>query len=431
MDHMSKDSLTTRKCSNPQRRRWAGWACLMFWLLGMSGCASTLDNLNVNETFGSIGRRAKNKADEIKREESDAPPVGQEEFDAAMKLYEDKKYKEARKAFHVIAKNKKWKEEPVVEDAMFYRAESDFQMGKFASAQDGYDELLKAHPATKHLELSVRRMYKIGLYWLESPKPASEVELASFTQENGAEVLASNPESRIPFQWTRLQPNFTDKTRPLFDTPGRAVQALKTVTLHDTQGPLAPKATMTLAVYFLRRRDYQAADSYFNELRTHYSKSDYCEAAYVLGAHASLMSYLGSDYDGKQLEEARKLTQSALRLYPNSPQRAKLERDLKNIDVEFIQRDWRRAEFYLKRREYKSAAIYCEDLINKHPESEQAAKAREVLLKLGPDYSAGILKTPLLPTPVAPPATEEGGAGEEPGRLREADEGASSAPDDE
>lgn len=405
---------------------------LAFWCCGIAGCKSTVDSTDIKETYGPIGRFAKNRAEQAKRDASNEPYVGLEELNAARKLYDEQKYREARHAFHKIVKNKKWKNEPVVEEAQFYRAETDFQLAHYPAAQDGYDELLKSHPSTKYLEQSVKRLYAIACYWLNSPKPASEIELASFTDEDGAERLAQNPEANIPFEW-RIKPNFTDRTRPLFDTPGRAVQALRSVTLNDVSGPLADDARMMLAMYHLRKRDYREADIYFNEIRSQYPNSEFAQAAYVLGAHASLKSYLGANYDGKQLEEARKLTDSATRLYPEIPQRAKLDGDLKKIKAERIEREWKRVEYYLKRREKESAAIYCEYIVETYPESPQAEKARETLLKLGPAYAAGILTTPLFPkAPPKPQAAETDTEGlQEPGRLKVTEEGASPAPVDE
>ena len=433
--------VSTSEISRPRALRLGAlkWAVLAICLAGLAGCASPLDNLNINDTFGSIGRRAKNKADEIKASEADGPPVGQAEFEAAFKLYEDKTYDQARKAFHKIVKNKKWKDEPVVEDSMFYRAESDFQMGKFASAQDGYDELLKAHPTTKHLEKSVQRLFVIGRYWLGTLKPPEEVELACFSSEDGAAQLEQHPDGRIPFQWDRVQPNISDKTRPFFDTPGRGVQALKSVSLHDPQSTLAVKATMNLAMFFLRKHDYHNADSYFTEIRTLHNDNKikdldkYQETALVLGAHAKYKTYLGAAYDGKPLKEARDLIKQALTRYPNSKYEAKLRKDLLQIEWEWRERDWQTASYYLKRGEYTSASVYLEDLVNKHPGTEQAEKAKEALLKMDPKYSAGLLRVPLIP-PVpseAEDSPKESSEGEEPGRLKDAEEGASRAPVDE
>ena len=159
-------------------RSWLGVAVLLLatCCAGLTGCKSTVDNTDIKDTYGPIGRFAKNRVETAKREASGDPYVGLEELNAARKLYDEQKYLEARKAFHKIVKNKKWKNEPVVEEALFYRAETDFQLGHYPSAQDGYDELLKNHPATKYLETSVKRLYAIAKYWALSvlaTKPAS------------------------------------------------------------------------------------------------------------------------------------------------------------------------------------------------------------------------------------------------------------------
>lgn len=394
----------------------------MTWCCAIAGCKSTVENADIKDVYGPAGRQAKNLVEQAQRELKGDPTVGLDEFNAAHKLYEEQKYVEARKALHAIVKKYKKKNEPILEDALFYRAECDFQLGHYPDAQDGYDELLKKYQSTKHLEQSVRRLFAIGRYWLDAPKPASEIELASFEEEAGAERLKDLPESRVPYRFP-LKPNFTDKTRPLFDTPGRAVQALKSVSLHDIDGPLADDALMTLATYYLRKKDYREADHYFHTIREQCHKSEFIPASYVLGAHASLLSYQGAQYDGKQLDEAKKLATSAVRLYPDLPQRAKLQGDLKRIDAEAAARAWTRVAFHLKRSEKDAAAVYCETIIEKYPDSPQAVQAREELIKLGPQHAAGILKTPLFPKERPKPKEPDiqYDEPEEPARLRVSD----------
>jgi outer membrane protein assembly factor BamD (BamD/ComL family) len=415
-----------RRTSNVQRSAPTAGSlrlALMLCCAAFCGCKSPLDNVDIKDVYGPAGRQAKNNLiEQAKNEVKGDPAVGLDEFEAAHKLYENQKYPEARKAFHAIVKKYKKKKEPIVNDALFFRAECDFQLGRLADAQDGYDELLKNDQSTKYLEQAVRRLYAIGRYWLNMGKPASEIEMASFTDESGEERLKELPDANLPYQFP-LTPNFTDKTRPLFDTQGRALQALKSVHLHDVSGPLADDALMTLATYHLRKKDYREADQDFKTIREQCPKSEFVPAAYVLGAHASLMSYQGARYDGKQLEEARKLTEAAVRLYPNLPQRAKLERDLKRISAEAAERDWARVEYYQKRGENKAVAVHCETIIERYPDSPRAAEAREVLLKLGKENAANILKTPLFPKEPSRPVESEApyDEPEEPARVRVSD----------
>jgi TolA-binding protein len=387
------------------------------------GCKSPLDKgVDINDVFGPAGRHAKNVAEQKEREAKDEPQVGVDEFLAARKLYEDQKYVEARKAFKEIIKKYGAKKEPVVEDALFYVAECDFQLEHYPAAQDGYDELANKYPTSKYLDHSMERLYGIARYWLNMPKPASEIELTSFSEEDGEERLKAIPEATIPWQFP-LKPNFTDKSRPMFDATGRALQALKSVHIKDPNGKRADDALMLLATYYLRRKDYREADHYFSTIRSQCPNSEFVPASFVLGAHASLQSYQGPRYDGRQLDEAKKQTLAAIHDMQESPQRAKMEHDLKRIDAEAAVRAWVRVEFYLRRREKNAAAFYCETIMEKYPDSPEAAKARDTLLKLGPQHAAGVLKTPLFKKDAdrPPPSDTPYDEPHEPGRLRVSD----------
>jgi tetratricopeptide (TPR) repeat protein len=380
----------------------------------LAGCKSTVDDVDIKDVYGPAGRLAKNNlVEKAKRDVKGDPAEGQAEFDAAHQLYDEQNYIASRKLLANMLKKCKKKNLPIEEDVLFYKAECDFQLGHYPAAQDGYDELLKKFGSTQYFNKAIGRLFAIGRFWLHSPKPASEVELASFKEEDGEERLSQLREAYDPGD-SKVKPNFTDKSRPFFDTPGRAVQALHSVTLHDPAGPLADEALMILALYHLRKKDYREADINFAQIREstnkHRDRDKYLQAAYVLGAHASLKSYLGSGYDGKQLEEARKLTKNAIRLFPDIPQRPKLDNDLRKIDAEMIEREWQRVIYYKGRGDKESVALYCEYIINTYPESPQAVKSRELLIELGPQYSQGILATPLFNTKKEPAASNKDGA---------------------
>jgi outer membrane protein assembly factor BamD (BamD/ComL family) len=188
-----------------------------------------------------------------------------------------------------------------------------------------------------------------------------------------------------------LVPNLTDKTRPLFDTQGRALQALKTIWQHDPLGELADDALVMTAAHYLRKGDYREADHYFGILREEYAKSEHAANAFVLGSHVKLMNYQGAKYDGKILGDADNLVRSTINLYPNVPQREKLLEELAHIREEAAKRDWAKVELYRRKNKYKSAALYCEVLIQDHPNSSYAQMARDYLAELDPKYRNGLL----------------------------------------
>jgi len=397
-----------------QAVRW--WsACLFGGLLSLAGCKSTLDNLDVGNMLGPTGRRARDVAEAANGGRKMAEMEGFEEYEAAREKYEAGDYKEARKLFHKVAK--KYKDKPIEEDAMFLRAESDFRLEKLANAQDGYDELLKKYPSSRYLETSTQRLYGIAMTWLGNPKPATEVEMQHFAQNATEHGLDKNTDTQIPAEvWFPV--NVADRKRPVFDPDGRALEALRSVWMNDPTGPLADDALLAHAVYRLRSGDFIEADRDFATIREQYADREVAAQAYVLGAHAALLAYQGPAYDGKQLEEARQLTQSALRLFPNLPQKQKLENDLVRIKEEQANRDFMAASYHLKRDEKSAAAYYLESMVQNQPDASQAEKARELLVQLGPEHAAGLLPKPIYNTEVvnvasgeeeAAPESDEGG----------------------
>lgn len=362
-------------------------AWIRFGLIGallLCGCQSTRDLLSIKHIYGPAGREAQQAA-----EAHNGPMEGQDEFDAAKKLFDEQKYTECRKVCKKL--KKKYKDKPIEEDFMFLFAECDYHNGHFPHAQDGYDELLKKYTSSRHLEQSTRRLFSIANKWLLTPKPASEVELAKYSETGELPIKKGERSPHVPNRYA-LVPNLFDRSRPVFDTNGRAIQALTSVWLHDPTGPLADDALLMSATYHLRKHDYQEADRVFGIIREEYPRSEHTPAAYVLGSHAKRMAYQGARYDGKQLEEARKLTESTVRLFPENSHRKRLITDMRRMDVQKAERDWEKVELYMRKGQPKSAAVYCEVIIQSYPQSTYAEQAKLLLAKIGPEASPGLLK---------------------------------------
>jgi outer membrane protein assembly factor BamD (BamD/ComL family) len=262
-------------------------------------------------------------------------------------------------------------------------AESLYAQKKYPNAQDAYGELMKKYTATRYTEKSTQRLYAIAQYWLGNPPTSSEIELAQYS-EGTLNTPEGDKEIPVPRN-VAIAPNFTDKSKPFFDTHGRALQALTAVWLNDPTGPLADDALLTAATYHLRRKDYTEADHFFNILREEYPQSEHVETSYVVGQRVKLLAYQGAKYDGKALDDARKLTGSTLKLFPDIRQRQRLAGDLDEMNTKTVERDWTRVELYMRKRAYSAAATYCALILRQYPESGYAERARGTLLKIGPE----------------------------------------------
>ena len=346
-----------------------------------------------SKTSSSTNSRAPVVVDEAEERRRKA------QFDQAEALYKEGKLVEAEAVLKPLAKKKKnfwanlriWSADPgtreehnrVREDSLFLLAESYFKQERLSDAKENYEALLKDYPSTRHLNVSTRRLFVIGKTWLGMPDFATSSDITPVNVEDPR--ATPQPKKQKPPHSAILVPNLTDKSRPAFDTPGHALDALKAIWLYDPRGPLADDAIMMTASHYLRVGNYQEADRYFSMLREEYPSSPHLQTSFVLGSHVKLMSYQGAGYDEKKLEEARRLKESTLRLFKNLPERDRLKDELAKIEEARAQRSWELVELYRRKRKPKAMVIYAEDVLQIYPNSSYAPKAREVLAELRPD----------------------------------------------
>lgn len=360
------------------------------------------------------------KGDRWKKEKSEAlaqndPSMidGLAEYQAAEALYEQGKLKEAEKAFKRLAKKRRKTHEsfhsridrwwgvkpattldtydnfgdPIEEDSLYMKAECQYDQQRYAAAQDSYDELINRYPSTRHLDTVSRRYFQIARIWLGFPEKAQatgDVQVVSdekdADEEEKIEDFANVDSFYIP-----IVPNFFDKSRPVFDTRGRALQALRSVWLHDATGPLADDALMVSASFHLRTQDFEESARLYKLLREQYPDSPHFQDAFLLGSHVTLASYQGSNYDGQNLNEAIELKEAALRIFPDlsEEERNRLGSELNKMYDAEVARYWDKVEYYQAKNSPESVAIYCNILINKFPDSEYAERSRQILLEQG------------------------------------------------
>jgi outer membrane protein assembly factor BamD (BamD/ComL family) len=366
-----------------------------------------------------------------------APLIGndkadQEQLTAAQRSYDAKDYEVASKSLTGIVKrrnprkfklfqssqSKRTTYDPIREEAAFYLAESEYQQQNYAAAQKHYTMLIKDYPSTRYMDESTGRLFKIAKQWLPVDEFASTSEIQQAAFDDRRETpLSSIKAEKKRFSWL---PNLTDNTRPTIDTTGHALAALKTIWLNDPSGPLADDALMLTATFHIRSENYREADRMLTILREEFPKSTHLQTAFVLGSHVKLMSYQGAKYEERQLEDARQLKESTLRLFNGLPESDRIRGELKKIHNARAQRDWELALFWEKKNKPLSVAVYCREVIRNFPETQYATLARKKLGELNlveaPDVNLPAGSVQLDPTydqfksePAAPAAIEDDG----------------------
>lgn len=263
-------------------------------------------------------------------------------------LFRDKQYAEAAKKYKQAGK--RWPDSQLQEDALFMAAECYFQIDRYPRASDTYTVLLKKYDNSRHLDMIVKRRFAIGRYWEQRGKDRAMMAF-----------------------------NFTDKTIPFWDVTGNTVAVYESIRMDDPTGPLADDATMaTATTYFLKGR-YEDAAYHYDLMRTEFPQSEFQPQAHLLGMQAKLLSYQGPQYDGKPLDEAKKLASSIQTQFAGQLPKKELDnvaQTMKAIDAQIAERDWSTGEFYYNTKHYGAARYYYDQVVKDHPQSRFADLAR-------------------------------------------------------
>ncbi len=311
---------------------------------------------------------------------------GYKELEVAKALSKSGKYGKAEREFKRISK--KYANSSVGEDALFFRAESFYNRKRYSYAQDAYTQLLKAYPSTRYMRKSTQRLFSLSQKWLGFSEIATSGDIQPINFEDIKATKPVKHSEPSPKGFTRtvpILPNLFDKTRPVFDTEGRALEALKSIWLNDPTGPLADDALMLSASYYLRKEDYLEADHFLTILREEYPKSPHLEIAFQLGSHVKMMSYQGPAYEGNSLEESKRLMESTLRIFPEIANRERTLDDIRKVEHAHAEQQWQWVTYYQKKKRPQSVAVYCNVILEDYPHSAFATKAQQILNQMESD----------------------------------------------
>lgn len=385
------------------------------WISSITGRSSGIDATalrdrdddsprNVDDVIGPLQRQA------MKQTASrDISPKDQKDHAAlkvVQKQFDEGQYGAAARGFSRIAKKRDRSKvtifgnsdkdrptyDPIREEAVFYLAESQFQQNSLADAASNYQMLVKDYPSTRYMDESTGRLFEISKQWLGVESFATTDEIRQVNAEEGAgDAPLSSQQTDSRFN---ALPNFTDRSKPVFDKGGHALKSLKTIWLNDPSGPLADDSLMLAATYHLRSEKYREADRLFTILREQFPKSPHLQNAFVLGSHVKLMSYQGAAYDDQLLLDSEQLKEQALRLFPDLPEGDRVRTELKFINEAKAKAEWANAEFYEKKRKPKAVYISCKEILEKFPTTSYAPRARAKLAELGVTVSGGVQSAP-------------------------------------
>lgn len=336
-------------------------------LAGLSGCV----HLNNWNPFRKTKSQLEPTADSLVLgthgllpEQVIGPP--NPDLDKAKELFRQEKYSEARSLFHKVSHNKK-STPTQAEEALYCEAECLRLASQYPKAAEVYQQLLKEYPRRAHHRETLQRLFDIANYWLDETRGVMEAYADSQKKTNPLIQRVS----LVHF----------DKTKPLLDMEGRALQLLETVYLNDIEGPLGERALFFLGSVHFFHNNYLEADHFFSQVVKFHPNGSFAPKALKLSIISKQLATGGSDYDGRKLAESRRLIQQASAAYP----------EIVNEDGEFLQRqiyaitmqqadaDFGQAEFYRRVGHPGSAYFYYEIVRRRYPGTKYAEKAAEYM----------------------------------------------------
>ncbi|MDR2641387.1 MAG: hypothetical protein LBC74_01190 [Planctomycetaceae bacterium] len=329
--------------------------------------------LGVNEEkaqqFMQEGRdiliKAKQKSDEIAAAKK-LSDNNQEKLFKKSQLELEKLYREAAVKFHKASKH--LPDSLLEEDALNLAGESFFFGGDYTRAFNAYQALMVKYKHSKYLDTTARRLFAIARYW-EAVDRNSKITLV----------------------------NFTEITRPMFDTFGYASKAYETIFINDPNNPLADDAVMAIATAYKLRGKYEGDTSfekaafYYKYLTENYPLSEHFDDARKGELFARSEAYMGAEYNHKTLNDAQELAEMINRSRtPNKTdddENKAITELNENIVTKNAEREWVVGQYYDAKKYYGSAKLFYQKLIEKYPQTTYAEKARKRLeqIKNKPD----------------------------------------------
>jgi outer membrane protein assembly factor BamD (BamD/ComL family) len=246
----------------------------------------------------------------------------------------------------------RWPDSALAMDGYFMAGEAMFFSDHYAAANKHYEQLVKAFPNNRYIDVVDQRRFAIAKYWVE--------------------IDRANPEELYYV-------NLMDKTRPWKDARGHGLRVFDKIRVDDPTGRLSDDSTLALANENFARRKFLKADEYYSDLRKAYPSSEHQFNAHFLGLKAKLNSYDGPAYSGAPLDEAEKLIKQMRRAFPQECEREKEYIDKAAAEVRFkkAERLAFLAQYYDHRAEYRAARHHYERIATDYADTPLAARAQE------------------------------------------------------
>lgn len=259
----------------------------------------------------------------------------QEQFVYAKAFLDNDKFEEAKREFRKLLKA--YPKSAEAAESQYYLGVIEEKQGRPYEAYQAYQMVIDKYPFSERIQEIIEQEYRIGERFMSGEK----------RKAMGIELPVDNP----------------------------AIEIFAKVVENSTYGPLAPKAQYKLGLVLKGLMRYYEAEDEFNKLVTRYPDSEWASAAkfQIASCRASLSK--GPAYDQGAAEEAKEKFEVFVKEHPDAVLSLDAQKNIAQIREKEAEGFYNIGRFYEKQRQFESAKIYYNDIIDNYPESSFAKDA--------------------------------------------------------
>lgn len=258
-----------------------------------------------------------------------------EQFAYAKSYFDNQKYEDAKREFRKLLKA--YSKSAEAAESQYYLGLTEEAQGKSYEAYLAYQMVIDKYPFSERIGEIIEKEYKIGERFMSGEK----------RKALGIDLPVDNP----------------------------AIEIFAKVVENSTYGPLAPQAQYKLGLVLKGLLRYYEAEDEFNKVVTRYPDSEWASAAkyQIASCRASLSK--GAAYDQGAAQDAKERFEQFVKEHPDAVLSIDAQKNIDSIREKEAQASYDIARFYEKQKDFTSAKIYYNDIINNHPESPWASQA--------------------------------------------------------
>jgi len=272
-----------------------------------------------------------------------AKDTPEKQFKWAMKLYNAKEYNRAGEEFSRLSTA--FKDSDLAPEAQYYAGRSYEEGGKPYPAFLAYQKVIDIYPFTKRIDEIIEREYDIGQI---------------FYAKNAGKLMGKE-----------LMPDIE-----------RSIEIFSRVRDNAPFGDYAPKAQFMIGLSYKKVEQYTEAIKAFQKIVDEYQRSNFYDKATYEVAQCTYLASLKSDYDQELTDEAIK----EFKIIVDSRKGLDISKDAEEAVSLLEERKakslFKTAKFYERQKQYKSAVIYYEELVEKYPRSSLSGGSLKNIVKL-------------------------------------------------